>query len=180
MLIAVGLAMDAFAVSIGFGVCRKEAKFRSAFRLAFHTALFQVLMPLAGWFGGNFLGKFVSFLSPWIAFGLLAIIGIKMIIESFKKEEDCDTLDISKGKQLILICLATSIDAFAAGLSIGLLNIPLVISLSIIGIVTFILTIAGVYLGKVAGVFLEKWAEIAGGVILILIGLKILLEKLFF
>jgi manganese efflux pump family protein len=175
--LSVGLAMDAFAVSIGYGVCNKNANFRSALRLSFHTALFQVLMPLAGWFAGNYLGKFVSNLSPWIAFALLAFIGIKMILESFKKKDDCDICDISRGKHLIMVCLATSIDAFAAGLSIGLLNISLIISLSMIGIITFILTFAGVYAGKIAGVFLEKWAEIAGGAILILIGLKILLEK---
>jgi manganese efflux pump family protein len=171
--------MDAFAVSVGYGVCHKDAGLRPALRLGFHTALFQVLMPLAGWLGGNFLGKFISVLSPWIAFGLLLIIGIKMIIESFQIKEECEIVDITKGKHLIFVCIATSIDAFAAGLSIGLLNIPIIVSLSMIGIITFILTFSGVYIGKIAGVFLEKWAEIAGGIILVLIGLKIIIEKLF-
>ena len=103
-----------------------------------------------------------------------------MIVESLNAKAECDPVDISKGKHLIFVCIATSIDAFAAGLSIGLLNIPIVVSLSMIGIITFVLTFAGVYIGKIAGFFLEKWAELAGGIILILIGIKIIVEKLFF
>jgi len=177
-LLALGLAMDAFAVSISYGASFKQAERRSALRLAFHTALFQILMPLLGWLGGNFLGKFVSNLSPWIAFGLLDFIGLKMLMEAFETKKECGTVDLSRGKNLLLVCAATSIDAFAAGLSIGLINIPIIITLSTIGIITFILSFAGVYIGKAIGHVLERWAGVAGGIILIGIGLKIILEKL--
>ena len=172
--------MDAFAVSVGYGICQKKIIFRSAFRLSFHTALFQMIMPLIGWISGKFLGKIVSNISPFISFALLFLIGIKMIIEALKREEECRVKDISRGKELIIVCIATSIDAFAAGVSIGLIKIPLVISIVIIGTITFVLSILGVYIGRLIGKFIEKWAEIIGGVILILIGVKILVEKIFF
>ncbi|OHD15328.1 MAG: hypothetical protein A2086_08415 [Spirochaetes bacterium GWD1_27_9] len=178
--LAVGLAMDAFAVCVSYGVCHKEARFRAIFRLSFHTALFQVLMPLLGWIAGTYLGKVVSKLSPWIAFILLLIIGIKMLVEAFEKKEECEVVDFSKGKHLIFVCIATSIDAFAAGLSLGLLNLPPIVSLTMIGVITFILSMLGVYLGKVVGFVLGKGAEITGGIILILIGVKIIVENLFF
>ena len=178
--LSLGLAMDAFAVCISYGVCKKNFKFRDAFRLSLHTALFQILMPLLGYFLGNFLGKVVSQYSSFIAFLLLFIIGIKMLIESFLKKEECERVDFSKGKALIFICIATSIDAFAAGISLGLIGLPVFISLIFIGLITFLMSIIGVYLGRIVGSFIEKWAEIAGGIILIIIGIKILLEKLFF
>jgi putative Mn2+ efflux pump MntP len=137
-------------------------------------------MPLLGWVGGNFLGKVVADFSPWIAFALLAFIGIKMFVEAFENKKECDIVDITKGKHLLFVCIATSIDAFAAGLSIGLLNIPIIVTLTFIGVITFIMAFSGVYIGKAIGHILEKWAEIAGGVILIGIGVKILVEKLFF
>jgi len=180
ILLSIGLAMDAFAVSISYGICNKDAEFRDALRLAFHTALFQILMPLAGYIFGDLLGRFISFFSPFIASGLLVIIGIKMIIESFKNKEECQRVDISKGKALLFICIATSIDAFAAGISIGLINLPMAVSLIFIGSITFIMSFTGVYIGKVAGNFLEKQAEILGGIILIIIAIKVLVEKFLF
>ena len=176
--LSLGLAMDAFAVCISYGICNKNFKFISAFRLSFHTALFQILMPLAGYFLGNFLGKIVSQYSSFIAFILLLILGIKMLVESFfKKEEECKRVDFSKGRALIFICIATSIDAFAAGISLGLIGLPIFISLIFIGIITFLMSMLGVYLGRIIGGFIEKWAEIVGGLILIIIGFKILIEK---
>ncbi len=180
ILLSFALAMDAFAVCISYGICNRNSKFRDAFRLAFHTALFQVLMPLLGYICGNLLGKFVSKYSPFIAFATLLIIGIKMIIESFNQKEECERVDFSRGKALIFICIATSIDAFAAGISLALLGLPMYISLIFIGTITFVISFSGVYLGKFVGHFIEKWAEIFGGVILIIIGVKILIEKLFF
>lgn len=178
--LSLGLAMDAFAVCISYGICNKNFKFRDAFRLSFHTAFFQILMPLGGYFLGNFLGKVVSQYSSFVAFALLLIIGIKMLVESFQKKEECERVDFSKGKALIFICIATSIDAFAAGISLGLIGLPIFLSLIFIGIITFLMSMIGVYLGRVIGSFIERWAEIIGGIILIIIGVKILLEKLLF
>ena len=177
LLLSIGLAMDAFSVCVSYGICQKEGKFTSALRLAFFTGLFQFLMPLLGWFGGNLVGRFFTKYSSWIAFIILLILGIKMIIDSILKKEDkeCKPVDISKGKHLIIICIATSIDAFAAGLSLGILKIPLLISTAMIGIITFLISLAGVYVGKLVGFIAEKWAEIIGGLILIGLGFKILL-----
>ncbi len=180
VLLGFGLAMDAFAVCMGYGVCQKKIIFKSAFRLALSTALFQMIMPLLGWISGNFLGRVVESVAPFISFGLLLVIGVKMIVESFKKEEDCDVTDISRGKALFIICFATSIDAFAAGISIGLIRIPLYFSIIVIGSITFGLSLLGVYLGRIAGAVFERWAEILGGIILIGIGIKILLTNLLF
>lgn len=178
ILLALGLAMDAFSASISFGVCHPKSKITSSLRLAFFTALFQFAMPLIGWFVGNIIGKIFFKGSCLIAFLILLGVGLKMIVDALIKKEECKTIDISKGKHLIIVCFATSLDALAAGLSLGLLNNNLLLSVSIIGTITFILSFAGVYLGKIFGFILGKWAEITGGIILIGIGINIILKNL--
>lgn len=175
-LLGVGLAMDAFSVCVGYGVCFKNANVSSAFRLAGTTAAFQMAMPLMGWFTGAVLGKFISAWAPLIAFILLLLVAIKMLIEAFKAKEDCEVYDVSRGRHLFMIAIATSIDAFAAGITIGLLKMSVFLSVAIIGAVTFILSFSGVYIGKKAGKFLGKWAEISGGVILLVIAIKFLFD----
>ena len=179
ILLALGLAMDAFSVSVSFGVCHPKSKIDSALRLAFFTALFQTMMPLFGWIIGNIIGNVFFKGSYCIAFIILLGIGIKMIIDAIIKKEDCNPIDISKGKHLIIVCLATSIDALAAGLSLGILKTNLLLSISMIGIITFILSFTGIYFGKIAGFLLGKWAEITGGIILISIGINIVLRNFF-
>ena len=179
LLLSLGLAMDAFSVSVSFGVCHPKSKIISALRLAFFTGLFQTMMPLIGWFVGSILGKIFLKGSCFIAFIILFGIGIKMIIDAVIKKEDCKPIDISKGKHLIIVCLATSIDALAAGLSLGILKTDLLLSISMIGIITFFLSFTGVLLGKIAGFILGKWAEIIGGIILIGIGINIIFKNLY-
>lgn len=176
VLLGFALSMDAFSVCVGFGVCYRKANFWSAFRLSIITAVFQAMMPLIGWFGGNAIGSYMSKLSPVIASSLLFIIGIKMLIEAFKVKEDCDIYDISKGKHLLFVAVATSIDALAAGITIGILNIPIIMSVSIIGIITLVMAFSGVFIGKIVGNFMGKWAEITGGVIIIAIGIQIIVK----
>ena len=179
ILLGFALAMDAFSVCVGFGVCYRKANFWSAIRLAVVTALFQALMPLIGWFGGHAIGKSMEKISPVIACVLLFIVGLKMIIEAFEVKEDCDIYDISKGKDLFIVAIATSIDALAAGITIGILRVPLIISVSIIGVITLILSFSGVFIGKLVGNFMGKWSEITGGLIIIGIGLHILFKAFF-
>jgi len=175
LLLALALAMDAFSVSVSFGICHKDSKIISALRLAFFTGLFQFAMPLLGWLIGSFISSIIVKYSCWISFIIFSGIGIKMIVDAVKLKEECDPIDISRGKHLIAVCIATSIDALVAGFSLGLLKTSLIVSVSAIGIITFLLSFIGVYLGKVAGFFLEKWAEISGGILLIGLGIKVLL-----
>ena len=174
-LIGVGLSMDAFAVSICKGLSMKKIKKRDVFIIALFFGGFQALMPFIGWF----LGKgFESYITR-IAFILLGIIGGKMLIDGIKAEDDEETgefkLDL---KELFLLAIATSIDALAVGITFAFLNYPIVECMSIIGCTTFIISFIGVYIGKIFGSKYEHKAEIAGGIILIVIGLKILLEHL--
>lgn len=179
LLLSLGLAMDAFSVSVSFGVCHPKSKINSCLRISFFTALFQFMMPLFGWLIGSILGKIILEGSYYIAFVILLGIGIKMIIDAIIKKEDCKPIDISKGKHLLIVCLATSIDALAAGLSLGILKTPLLLSITMIGIITFFLSFSGVFLGKIAGFILGKWAEIIGGIILIGIGFNIIFKNFY-
>jgi putative Mn2+ efflux pump MntP len=178
ILIAVGLAMDAFAVSVGAGTLSSMKELRSSVRLAFHFGLFQFLMPVIGWFLGSKLQVYVESIDHWIAFVLLAYIGIKMIHESFKKEES-QKENPSKGKNLIILSVATSIDALVVGFTLAMLDVNIWFPSVIIGVVTAILSILGIWIGKKLGKNLGRSMEVVGGVILILMGLKILIEHLF-
>ncbi|MFZ0442668.1 MAG: manganese efflux pump MntP family protein [Methanobacterium sp.] len=171
-LIAVGLAMDAFFVSLTRGMVDKTTV-KHALIIAIFFGGFQALMAIGGWILGIPFKSIVSTYAPWIAFILISVVGIKMIYESFSVEED-DNNDFSI-KEITILAIATSIDAFVVGISLALLNTPVIEPAIIIGIVAFILSFMGVYLGKKIGYLFGKQIEIIGGVILILIGISILI-----
>lgn len=181
LLIAVGLSMDAFAVSICKGLGMKKVNLKVAFVLALFFGGFQALMPLIGWALGSQFLWLISPIDHWIAFVLLAVIGGKMLWEALHDEEGedngkpADKIDLD---EFFILAVATSIDALAVGISFAALAVDIVPSILIIGVVTFCFTIAGVFVGNFFGSRYEKPASIVGGVVLILIGLKILLEHL--
>ncbi|MDP8267965.1 MAG: manganese efflux pump MntP family protein [Candidatus Tenebribacter davisii] len=180
ILIAFGLAMDAFAVSIASGVTLKCFKVCPAIRVAFFFGGFQALMPVLGWLAGTSFQHYIAAFDHWVAFGLLTFIGGKMIYESFlfgKTKSNCDPNKLST---VFILAIATSIDALAVGLSFAVLNIQIIQPAIIIGIITFILSLLGVYLGGKIGSLFENKIELIGGIVLIGIGLKILIEHLFF
>ncbi len=179
--IAVGLSMDACAVSFAKGICLKSNLRRHALRLAVFFGLFQGLMPLLGWWVGTHFEQLITSIDHWIAFGLLSIIGINMLKESKEAPTACDIIIVDIPlKEVFLLAVATSIDALAVGVSFAFLQVDILPAVCLIGITTFILSLAAVFLGNRIGGKLGKYAEITGGVILILIGLKILIEHLFF
>jgi len=177
--IAVGLAMDAFSVSIVAGAAIETPNFRHYFRLAFHFGLFQFLMPIIGYLAGSSIESYIKDYDHWIAMGILLFIGGKMIKDSFSKEEKNIHKDPSKGFTLIFLSIATSIDALAIGLSLGVLGKVILIPSIIIGIVCSGFSIGGVYLGKRAGNLLGNKVERIGGIILIIIGVKIVFEHVY-
>jgi putative Mn2+ efflux pump MntP len=175
--IAVALAMDAFAVAIATGVSLKDVSFRQTFRLSWHFGLFQALMPIIGWFLGASVQTYIEAYAHWVAFGLLALVGGNMLREAFSSaEEERQKKDSTKGLTLIVLSLATSIDALAVGLSMSLLQISIIYPAIIIGVVAGIFTIAGLHLGKKAANLkrLSPVAEIVGGLVLWVIGINIL------
>ena len=176
--IAIGLAMDAFAVAIGAGLTLGRVDARQTFRLAWHFGLFQALMPIVGWLAGLTVAAWISPIDHWIAFGLLAAIGGKMIYEAMAHGEDHVRPDPTRGWSLILLSIATSIDAFAVGLSLALLGIAVWYPALVIGLVAAAFTVVGLHLGRRFGALLGRRMEVVGGVILILIGLRILIEHL--
>ena len=178
LFIAIGLSFDSFAVSITSGVARKRIEFWPATRIAFSLAFFQALMPLLGWFIGIKITDKIAQADHWIAFGLLSLLGLKMIYESLKQEEELKNFDPLNPWILITMSLATSIDAFIVGISFGFLKVHIIIALLIIGFVTFTISMLGILFGKKTSSHFGKRMEIIGGVILILIGVKILLEHL--
>lgn len=175
--IAVALAMDAFAVAIATGVSLKDVSFRQTFRLSWHFGLFQALMPIIGWFLGASVRVYIEAYDHWIAFVLLALVGGNMLREAFTPtEEKKHKKDSTKGLTLIVLSLATSIDALAVGLSMSLLQVSIIYPAIIIGVVAGLFTIAGLHLGKKAANMtrLSPIAEIVGGLVLWIIGLDIL------
>lgn len=179
LFIAVGLSMDAFAVSIAQGVVSKQKRSHHALKLGFFFGLFQMLMPVAGWHFGVRLKDLITGFDHWLAFVLLGVIGAKMVYESAKLKDSNDERggELKLGV-LLLLSVATSIDALAVGLSLSFLNVPIVFPAVVIGFVTFCFSFAGVFIGEKFGHFFEKKIEMVGGLILIGIGLKILLEHL--
>ncbi|MGI0482147.1 manganese efflux pump MntP family protein [Geminocystis sp. CENA526] len=178
-LTSVGLAMDAFAVSIGAGITLKKVSTKDAVIIATFFGGFQFIMPLLGWFSGLFFRDFIISIDHWIAFGLLSFIGGKMLYESFQDEEEEETTDFRNLYVLSTLALATSIDALAVGLTFSVIQTPIVEAAIIIGIITFIICLMGVFIGNKFGHLFEKQAETIGGIILIGIGVKILIEHLF-
>jgi putative Mn2+ efflux pump MntP len=178
ILIAVGLAMDAFAVSIASGVVIKRLHVKQALRIAIFFGFFQAIMPVMGWLAGIALKDFISGVDHWVAFGLLSAIGCKMIYESLKLEsnkKECNSLNVSV---LLIFSIATSIDALAVGVSFAFLRIAIISPVVAIGVITFLLSFLGVYTGNRLGHFFERKIELIGGLLLIGIGIKILLEHI--
>ena len=177
--IAIGLAMDAFAVAIGAGLQLVEVTPRQTFRLAWHFGLFQAFMPVIGWLAGRTLVQYIAPVDHWIAFGLLAFIGGKMVYEAFQeKGDEADACDPTRGLRLVMLSIATSIDALAVGLSLAVLGVSIWYPALVIGIVAGVLTTIGLDLGKRFGALLGRRMEVVGGLILIGIGVKILVEHL--
>ena len=179
LLIAVGLSMDAFSVSICKGLTTQRFSWRTALACGLWFGSFQALMPVVGYFLGAQFQEMIETYAHWIAFGLLFLIGTNMIREAVwgKKEKDENNgfLDF---KTMFLLAIATSIDALAIGVSFACIQVNIWIAISIIGVITFLFSILGVKIGNVFGSKYEKSAEIIGGIILIIIGLKILFEHL--
>jgi putative Mn2+ efflux pump MntP len=179
--IAVALAMDAFAVSIATGVNLKDVSFRQTFRLSWHFGLFQALMPVVGYGAGLSIRIYIERYDHWIAFMLLSLVGVNMIREAFNNDKDDEKKnDPTKGISLVILSVATSIDALAVGFSISLLNVSIWTPALIIGIVAGIFTIIGLQIGKKIGSALQLslYAEIVGGIVLIAIGFNILHEHI--
>lgn len=176
LLIAVGLAMGASAVSVAEGVALEEVTRGHAARLAIHFGAFQALMPVVGWLAGRSLRIYTRAFDHWVAFGLLVLIGGKMIADTFLGFETGEPRGPRRGGRLVLLSLATSIDALAVGVSLGMLHVHVWEPALVIGLVTGALCVVGIRLGDRVGDRLEHGAEFVGGIILCLIGLKILLE----
>jgi putative Mn2+ efflux pump MntP len=175
--IAFGLSMDAFAVSITMGIAMKNLRIKHALIVGAWFGSFQAIMPLIGWLAGINLRNFISEFDHWIAFFLLIFVGVKMIYESFKFAKEEKYTDI-KPHILFILSVATSIDALAVGLTFSFLHIQIAMPVIVIGIVTFFMSFAGVMVSTKIGHFFEKKIEIIGGLILIGIGTKILLQHL--
>ncbi len=178
LFIAFGLAMDAFAVSIANGITAKHQRMNNALKLGLSFGSFQAFMPLMGWLAGLSLRDFISGVDHWIAFGLLSLIGCKMIYESRKiesGEKEPHTLTVLV---LFMLSVATSIDALAVGVSFAFLRVSIATPVIVIGVVTFLLSFLGVFIGSKVGHFFESKIEVVGGLILIAIGVKILVEHL--
>ena len=177
ILISIGLAMDAFAVSICKGLSMKKINWKSTIIIAIYFGLFQAIMPVFGYLLGSSFSVIVQKLDHWIAFILLAIIGGNMIKES-KDDETEKRNDKVDFKTMIILAIATSIDALAVGVTFAFFEVNIILSISIIGLITFILSFVGVIIGNKFGDKFQNKAEFIGGMILIIIGLKILLEHL--
>ena len=177
IVIAIGLSMDTFSVSIVSGLVYKQLGVRHILRMAIFFGAFQAIMPIIGWLSGLTFRQYIRY-DHWVAFGILTIIGCKMIYEAFKTKKFEQRLDPTNLLVLLTLSVATSIDALAVGVTLSLLTDFIITAVVIIGSVTFILSYAGVYIGKRFGHFSENKIEIAGGIVLIGIGIKILAEHL--
>jgi putative Mn2+ efflux pump MntP len=177
--IAVALAMDAFAVSIATGVSLKDVSFRQTFRMSWHFGLFQAMMPVIGWSAGLSIRVYIERYDHWVAFALLTLVAINMIREAFQHDKgEGQKKDPTKGMTLMILSIATSIDALAVGLSISILNVSIWTPALIIGIVAGIFSIVGLQIGKRIGsaTRLSRYADAIGGIVLLAIGFKILHE----
>ncbi len=177
VLVGIGLAMDAFAVSICKGLSMKKIDMKKTLIIATYFGIFQAGMPIIGFTLGTGFESFVTQIDHWIAFILLSFIGINMIRESFNNEEEEKVDDVSP-KTMIILAIATSIDALAVGITFAFLEVNIIFAVLMIGVITFIISILGVFIGNRFGNKFEKSAQILGGVILIFIGIKILIEHL--
>lgn len=179
ILLSIALAMDCFAVSFSSGGMQKELRLRHALIIGSFFGFFQALMPLIGYFGGSLVVKYIERFDHWIAFGILFLIGAKMIFDALRSTAEDHGVNIMKPTTLILLSVATSIDALAVGFSFSMFSVNVWIAALIIGIGSFIFSLAGFYMGKLLTKRIKpSYAGLLGGVILIGIGIKILIEHL--
>ena len=178
VFLAVGLAMDAFVVSAGAGASGRSSGRRAGFRLGFHFGLFQFLMPILGWFAGLTIAGAIASVDHWVAFLLLGIVGGRMIRSGFKGEDQSGAGDPSKGWSLIMLSIATSIDALAVGFSLAMIGVDIWFPAVVIGLVTAVMSAAGLRLGTNLGSRFGHRMEVVGGVILIFVGARIVFEHL--
>ena len=178
ILISISLAMDCFAVSIAGGATISKPKITNALKVGLFFGLFQAVMPLIGWSIGFSFRNFIENVDHWIAFSLLLIIGIKMLYEAFKKNPEAKKTDITIIPTLLILSVATSIDALVIGISLSILDVSIYLSILIIGLFAFAFSVSGYYLGHRIGKIIGKKVEVIGGIILIGIGIKILIEHL--
>ena len=176
LLIAIGLGVDAFSVAIGIGAANHKKSWSPVLRLATSFGLFQFMMPIIGWLAGLTVVERIASFDHWIAFGLLALVGGKMIWEGFEKERDEEREDQTRGWPLLLLSIATSIDALAVGFSFSVLKSQIFLPAVMIGLVCFLMTVIGMIFGKVLAKIFGKKVEIFGGLVLIAIGIKILID----
>ncbi|WP_419659322.1 MntP: putative manganese efflux pump MntP [Desulfosarcina variabilis str. Montpellier] len=179
LAIAVALAMDAFAVSIAAGVTLKSVSLRQTFRLAWHFGLFQAMMPVIGWSAGLTVRSHIEAYDHWVAFGLLVFVAQGMLRSAFKGDDDKENAkDPTRGMTMVMLSVATSIDALAVGLSLSMINVSIWTPALVIGLVAGGLTTVGMHLGKAIGSMaqLSRWAELTGGLVLLAIGVNILWE----
>ena len=177
LLLSIGLAMDAFAVSVCKGISMKKMNWKKAIIIGLYFGGFQALMPTIGYFLGSAFQSLITSIDHWIAFILLGIIGGGMIKEAF--EDDKENVNDDVGfKTMIILAIATSIDALAVGITFAFLNVNLILAVSLIGIITFIISVIGTKIGNRFGDKYERKAEMVGGIILIFLGIKILLEHI--
>ena len=174
IILAIALSLDAFAVSIGLGARHQLIPQVLAIKSGLYFGVFQGVMPILGFLGGQGTLVWVETYAPWVASGLLFLIGVKMIYESFTEGIEQDISQVTP-RVMLLLAIATSIDAMAAGFALALLGSNLIIACLLIGLTTFVFSYIGVYIGVKSGTYLESKAELIGGVILILIGVKLLL-----
>ncbi len=178
LLIALSMAMDAFSVCIGAGTQARTNGPRPTFRLAFHFGLFQFLLPVIGWLAGTTVERYIASFDHWIAFALLAFVGIRMIRSGLNPDGELHKNDPSRGWTMVLLSIAVSIDALAVGLSLGVVGIFVWYPAIVIGVVTGLMSWLGLRIGNRLGMKFGKRMEIVGGVVLILIGTRIVLSHL--
>jgi len=180
LLIAIGLAMDCFAVSLGVGTAGTATGLRPTFRLFFHFGLFQAGMTLLGWLAGKTVVSYIASVDHWVAFGLLLFVGVRMVRGGLRKDgEEPAIPDPSRGMTLVMLSIATSIDALAVGLSLALLEVNVFWSALLIGGVSAALSLLGLLLGNQLGLRFGKSMEVLGGVILVGIGVRVVITHLF-
>jgi len=178
IVVALGLAMDAVAVCIVAASAGYASNKRAIFRLAFHFGLFQFLMPVVGWLCGTAVERYVRAVDHWIAFGLLLLVGGRMIWAAFRPAEQRPTTDPTRGLTLVMLSAATSLDALAVGFSLALAGISVWYPSVLIGLITGLMCLLAIALGNRLRAVFARWAEIAGGMVLVLIGMRILLQHL--
>lgn len=176
--VALALAVDAFAVSVAVGLGLHKVTARHAFRISFHFGLFQFLMPILGWFAGTQLLLLIQGLDHWVVFGLLALLGLKIIWEAFSGKLDRLSGDPTRGWSLVGLSVATSLDALAIGITLALLQNSVWLAALIIGLVAGLLSLVGIHSGHRLGRHFSPWAEVAAGVVLLLVGTRVLVTHL--